>query len=318
MSYTKIDHVAILVDDLETGRHVYCDGWGLAVNEHRSPWPQGRPGTFDGVTSIEIPIGEMYLEISKPGDPDTPAGRFVAERRAGMYYVSFASDDIAADVQKLTDKGIKIEGHWDGHGPVFLDPATTLGVRLQVTPEESYFPHPYYKGDGTFTGMAHVGLAARSAEEVRKLFGDAFDLHEDSSMERGQAGPSADRDPSRAAGDPVHLLEFPVGGSVLEISIPTTDDSGTARLVAQRATLGATFHHICPFAPDVHRAVEMGKAAGLQQIGSIPPREQTTRATAWFHPRTCLGTLTEIWNRPAGGEHMEQHHHGTHPGPGHD
>jgi hypothetical protein len=56
----------------------------------------------------------------------------------------------------------------------------------------------------------------------------------------------------------------------------------------------------------------MGKAAGLQQIGSIPPREQTTRATAWFHPRTCAGTLLEIWNRPPGIEHFE-HKHGMTP-----
>lgn len=313
MAFTKIDHVGILVNDLEVGRHVFCDGWGLVVDGHRSPWPQGRPGTFDRMASIEIPIGEMYLEISRPNDPNTPAGRFVAERQAGMYYVSLASDNIAGDVKLLTGKGIKVEGRWDGHGPVFLEPATTLGIRLQITPEENYFAHPFYRGDGTFTGMAHVGIAARSAAEIRKLLGETFGLHEDKTMEQRLREPSPEREPRRAAGDPVHLLEFPIGGCVLEVSIPTTDDSGTARLVAQRAPLGAVYHHICPFALDVHKAVDMGKAAGLQQIGSIPPREQTTRATAWFHPKTCAGTLIEIWNRPPGGEHMEQHRLRMHP-----
>jgi hypothetical protein len=64
MAFTRVEHVAILVDDLEVGRHIFCDGWGLAIDEHRSPWPEGRPGTFDGLTSIEIPIGDMFLEIS--------------------------------------------------------------------------------------------------------------------------------------------------------------------------------------------------------------------------------------------------------------
>lgn len=315
MSITRIDHVGILAGELEDGRHVFGDGWGLSVDEHRSPWPEGRSGTFDDVTSIEMPIGEMYIEISKPNDPNSPAGKFVEERRAGLYYISFASNDIKTDVAALQTKGVKLDGAWDGTSPVMLDPDSTLGIRIQITPEEHYFAHPFYKGNGLLQGMAHIGLAARNAEEVRGLWGDIFGFREDKTMERGQDGPSEDRDLSRAASDPVHLLEYPVGGSVIEISIPTTPDSGTAKLVAQRAAQGATFHHICPFAFDTHQAVDDGKAAGLQQIGSIPPREETKQVVAWFHPRTCVGTLIEIWNRPAGGAH---HEHGTHPGPGND
>lgn len=316
MAFTKIDHVGILVDDLEAGARVYTEGWGLAVNEHRSPLPQGRPGTFDNVTSVEIPIGEMYIELSKPNDPSTPAG-VAAARRSGMYYLSFASDNIAGDVAALQAKGVKIEGDWDGSGPVMLDPETTQGVRYQITPEDYYFVHPYYKGDGTFQGMAHIGLAARDVEEVRGFLHGVMGLHEDTSRENSQTPPRPERDPNRAASDPVRLIEFPIGGTVIEISVPTTDDSGTARLVQQRATLGAVFHHICPFAMDVHKSVDMGIAAGLQQLGTIPPREETTRVVAWFHPRSCNGVLTEIWNRLPGGQHAE-HTHGTHPGPEHD
>ena len=316
MGFTRIDHVGILVDDLEVGRHVYCDGWGLDVDEHRSPWPNGRPGTFDDVTSIEIPIGEMYIEISKPNDSDSPAGQFVANR-PGMYYVSLASDNFDDDVNVLEAKGMVIERRSGDGNSVMLDPGSTLGVRFQIVREDNYYAHPYYKGDGTLQGMAHIGLAARSADEIRHLFVDLLGFNEDSSQERGQDGPGEDRDRGRAASDPVHLIEFPIGGSVIEISIPTTDDSGTAKLVAQRATQGATFHHICPFAKDVHRSIETGVAAGLQQIGSIPDKGQAETFVAWFHPRTCAGVLTEIWNRTPGGEHA-QHTHGMHPGPDND
>lgn len=314
MAFTKVDHVGILVGDLEIGRHVFCDGWGLAVDEARSPWPDGRPGSFDGVTSIEIPIGEMYLEISAPNEAVSPAARFVAERRAGVYYIALASNDLLADVRMLEARGVRLVGPWDGAGAVFLDPASTLGLRIQIVPDQGYYPHAYYRGDGTFTGMAHIGIAARSVAEIRALLGDTFGLHEDRSTERG-ADPEPPRDAARAAraaDDPVHLVEFPLGGTVLEVSVPTTDDSGTARLVANRAPLGAVWHHLCPFAPDVHRSVEKGLAAGLQQIGTVTPREQTAREDspgmdiAWFHPRTCAGILIEIWNRPPGTEHSHQ------------
>lgn len=308
MAFTKVDHVAMLVDDLEVGRHVFCDGWGLAIDQHRSPWPEGRPGTYDGVTSIEVPMGEMFLEISRPNDTTSEAAQFVAQHRAGMYHIAIASDDVNADVRMLQDRGVRLMGDWGPDG-VFLDPTTTLGLRIKIVPDDHYYAHPYYKGDGTITGMGHIGIAARSVEEVRALFGSVFGLHEDKSAERG-GEPSDDFDPSKPASDPVHLVEYPLGGTVIEISVPTAEGTGTARLVANRAPLGATYHHIAPFAPDVHRAANMGVAAGLQLIGPVAEKEPNNPnqiLVAWFHPKTCVGTLVEIWDRPPGAEHSHQY-----------
>lgn len=307
MAFTKVDHVGILVDDLEVGRHVFCDGMGLAVNEHRSPWPQGRPGTLAGTTSIEIPMGEVYMEISRPDDPASPAGQFVAERRAGMYYIALASNDVSSDVRALQERGVRLEGEWDGESAVFLEPETTLGLRIQVVPDLNYYPHPAYLGDGTVTGVGHIGVAARDVEEARGLFSGTFGLHEDRSSERGLDS-AAEPAESRPADDPVHLVEFPIGGTVIEVSVPTTETSGTARLVANRAPLGAAYHHVAPYASDVHGAAERGRAAGLEQIGEVPPREEGVEIyVAWFHPRSCAGTLIETWDRPPGDEHMRQY-----------
>ena len=311
MAFTRVHHVGILVEALEVGRHVFCDGWGLAVNEHRSPWPTGRPGTIDGTTSIEIPIGEMHLEISAPTGDDGPAAEFVAERRAGMYWIALASSDLDGDLAMLAANGVGAEGAADAGGGVFLDPADTLGLRIRVVPEDGYYVHPHYLGAGILTGMGHVGIAARSVDEVRDLFGRRFGLAEDPFEERGLDTDDYDEDDGaedRNADDPVHLVEFPLGGTVIEVSVPTTDDSGTARLVQRRAPLGAVYHHIAPYAPDVHRSAETGEAAGLVLIDPVPPREEGREVhVAWFHPRTCAGTLIEIWDRPPGGGHMRQY-----------
>ncbi len=306
MAFTRVHHVGMVVAELEQGRHVLCDGFGLAIDEHRTPWPQGKPG-YDNTTVVDVPIGEMYYEVAKPNDTQSGAAQFLAASggRGGMHYISIASDDMASDVRGLMSRGIKLQGRWDGKSPVFLDPATCLGLGLQITPDDHYYVHPHYRGNGVLTGMGHIGVAARSPEETQRFWGQALGLRADRSSERGlqpQQAPSGER---RAADDPVHILEYPLGGTVIEISHPTTTDSGTARLVAQRAPLGAVYHHTCPYAPDIHRFVEQAVAAGLQQIGAIPPREQgVSRGVAWFHPRTCLGMLVEIWNRPPGGEHL--------------
>ncbi|MBI4198406.1 MAG: hypothetical protein HY533_04785, partial [Chloroflexi bacterium] len=142
-----------------------------------------------------------------------------------------------------------------------------------------------------------IGIAARSYEEVYKLWADSFGLAQNYSRDRG--GPRR-QEPGRSLGpdDPVYLKEFPAGGCVIEISIPADSESGTARFVAQRATQGAAFHHIGPYASNVHGVVAKAKAAGVQQIGAIPEPGTAANYVAWFHPRSCIGTLVEVWNRP--------------------
>ncbi len=307
MAFTRVHHVGMVTGDLEAAKHVLVDGFGLSLDEHRTPWPQGRLG-YEGTTQLEFPIGEMYYEVARPNDPKSGSAEFLASTngRGGMYYVSLASDDMARDLQGIQSRGIKLKGAWNGKGPVFLDPATCLGLGLQIIPDDHYYVHPAYRGNGVVTGMGHVGVAARGVEESRRFWGHVLGLEQDKTSERGLEAPRQAAAP-RPADDPVHILEFPLGGTVIEISHPTTTDSGTARLVAQRAPLGAVYHHTCPFAPDVRRFAEQAVAAGLQQIGTLPPREQGPAGVAWFHPRTCLGMLLEIWARAPGAGHYHEH-----------
>ena len=222
MTFTRVHHVGMVTGDLEQARHVFSDGFGLSVDEHRTPWPTGRPGDYDGVTTVEFPIGEMYYEVSTPGDSETGAAEFLSSTngRGGIYYVSIASDDIAEDIRRLTQRGVRLAGDWDRQSAVFLDPSTCLGLKLQITPEDNYYVHPYFRGDGIVTGMAHIGIAARSADEIRHLWGEVFGLPEDLSKERGLQRTGSGS--QRPAGDPVHLIEFPLGGTVVEISVPLT------------------------------------------------------------------------------------------------
>jgi catechol 2,3-dioxygenase-like lactoylglutathione lyase family enzyme len=316
MSFTRIHHVGLVTDDLERARQVLCDGFGLAIDEHRSPWPEGRRRAGDGATVLEVPIGEMYYEVVKPNDDQSDAVRFLASTngRGGIQYIALASDDLTADLYRLAKHGVTPLMQADAGGTVALNPATCLGLDVRLVVEDHYYVHPAYRGNGAVTGMAHIGIAARSARAVRHLWGDVFGLSEDSrsvaSLARDEE-PSPRTVPGGMSLDPVHLLEFPIGGSVIEISIPTSTESGTARLVAQRAPLGAVYHHTCPYTPDVYRFMDQAVAAGLQPIGELPPPGERELVVGWLHPRSCLGMLIEVWNRPPGPGHYQPH---AHPG----
>ena len=307
MTFTRVHHVSLVTGDMEEARHVMCDGFGLSIDEHRTPWNQGPTGGAESATTVEFPIGEMFYAVSKPESDDSVLGQFLASTngRGGMYYISIASDDIIADMQRLASQGVAPKDDWDGMSPVFLDPDTCQGLLIQIRPEDHYYTHPHYRGNGVVTGMAHIGIASRSAEEARELWEGIFGLTEDKSKE-SELEPQTD-EAGRAANDPVHLVEFPLGGTVIEVSIPTSDDSGTAKMVAQKAPLGSVYHHTCPYTPDVYHFMEQATGAGLQQIGALPGREENRLPVGWLHPKSCLGMLIEVWNRPPGDDHYHVH-----------
>ena len=306
MALTRVHHVSQIGPDFEVAQNVYANGMGLRVDHHRSPLPDGRPGDIDSTRSIEFPIGEMFVEVSRPLSPDSEAGRFLEERNGvgGMHHVAFATTDIEADTKDLLAKGLRFLQRPEGStAPLYFDPETTMGLLIELIAEDDYHAHPFYRGDGLVTGMAHIGIAARDEKEVKDLFMGKFGM---GIMDRpegtGGAGtPISERGdaPAREADDDVTGIEFPFGGTIIEISVPNDDVSGTARFLASRGgNLGAAWHHICPWAPNVHAFMDRGNAAGMRQLGTIPPREEREEVVGWFHPRSALGTLIEVWNIP--------------------
>ena len=302
MALTRIHHISQIAPDFDQAQQVYTAGMGLAVDLHRSPLPDGRPGDLQGVRALEFPIGEMFIEVSCPSEGDSPAQEFLAERNGvgGMHHVAFASTDLHGDAADLERKGLRFLSRQGNADPLLVDPETTMGLLIEIVADDHYHPHPHYRGTGLVTGMGHVGVAARSEEEVTDLFAGKFGFEVDSRAGRSAGASTSERsqEPPREADDDVSIVEFPLGGTVIEVSVPNDDVSGTARFLAGRGPLGAAWHHICPFAPDVHAFMDRGNAAGMRQLGTIPPKEEDARVVGWFHPRSALGTLVEVWNLP--------------------
>lgn len=205
-----------------------------------------------------------------------------------LHHVCLYSTDIVNDCGVLRERGLQQilpPGVTEFRGgAAFFHPRSCRGVLLEIWPADEYYPHPQYRGQGLVAGMGHVGLVARDENEARHFWKDQVGLEEDTSK-------------ARAASDNVRIIEFPIGGSVIEISVPQDTVSGTARFLQSRNS-AAALHHICPWTPDVGVFMERAIEAGLQPIGD-PPKPGAGRAVGWLHPRSCMGVLMEVWNRPA-------------------
>ena len=146
-------------------------------------------------------------------------------------------------------------------------------------------PEPPRGRGGNFTHLHHVGVVCSTAEEALHLFRDVYGLKLDEARTPLPNGRHVDS-------DNVDILEFPIGESIVEVSIPTDDVSGTARFLARR---GSGIHHICFYSQDMDADVKRLNAAGLQQLGELEPARPGESRITFFHPRSNMGVLVELW-----------------------
>jgi len=99
----RLRQVALVARDLEPVVDDLCSVLGIAVS-FRDPGV-----AVFGLHNAVMPVGDTFLEVVSPVQPDTTASRYL-ERRGGDggYMVMLQSDDLDADRQRLAQVGVRI------------------------------------------------------------------------------------------------------------------------------------------------------------------------------------------------------------------
>ncbi len=126
-----VDHIGIAVADLEAGKRLYGEVFGLdLVFEEEVPTERVRVAAFDG--------GGMKLELLASTDPEGPIGKFVAKRGEGIHHVCYRVDDVAAVLAHLQAQGLRTldETPRPGAGGcqvAFIHPKSAGGVLVEIS-----------------------------------------------------------------------------------------------------------------------------------------------------------------------------------------
>ena len=97
----KIDHIALIVRDLDKAAKSYADMFGFKVAESR----EGPGGEFK---SMMIRAGDITLELFQPMKQGS-FSKFLEEKGGGLHHVSFATDDIMKEIKTLKEQGKKLQ-----------------------------------------------------------------------------------------------------------------------------------------------------------------------------------------------------------------
>jgi methylmalonyl-CoA epimerase len=125
----KIDHIAVVVRDLEASLRVYRDALGLTL-EAVMPIPS------DGVRIAFLPVGGSKIELVEPTVPDTGVARFLEKRGEGFHHVCFEVEHLAETLTRLAIDGVELidtAPRKGAEGPVaFIHPRSCSGVLVEL------------------------------------------------------------------------------------------------------------------------------------------------------------------------------------------
>lgn len=126
---TSIAHIGIAVSNLAQALPFYRDVLGM---------PEIALADSDGARIAAVASGDSLVELLEPESPDTPIGKFLAKRGAGIHHVCFAVADLDAMMQRCRAAGVRLIDETPRLGAAgkriaFLHPASTGGVLVELT-----------------------------------------------------------------------------------------------------------------------------------------------------------------------------------------
>jgi len=127
---TKINHIAMLVNELESPLNFWRDALGLELTEVKEvPGEQARIAF--------LPTGDSEIELVQPTTDDSGLARYLEKRGPGMHHICLEVDDIDGMLAQLKEKGIQLINEEakvgsDGRRYAFIHPKSASGVMVEL------------------------------------------------------------------------------------------------------------------------------------------------------------------------------------------
>ena len=137
MNITRINHVAIVVNDLDEAIHTYRDKLGLTVSK-RLVMPEQE------VEIAFLPAGESAIELISPITESSGVAKYLAKRGEGLHHICLEVPDVAMSLAELAARDVNLINNEcipaaEGMG-FFVHPKATHGVLIE-------FLEPYHDGE---------------------------------------------------------------------------------------------------------------------------------------------------------------------------
>ncbi len=127
---TKMNHVAVVVDDMEKALSFWRDALGMELHEIHDVPAEKSQVAF-------LPLEGSELELVVPTSDDSGIAKYLAKRGSGMHHICLEVDDIVGMLNQLRSKGVRLINEEPRKSPTgkkyaFIHPESTSGVLVEL------------------------------------------------------------------------------------------------------------------------------------------------------------------------------------------
>lgn len=126
----KVNHIAVVVEDLDTALNFWENALGLNL-------AHTEVNDDEQVEIAFLPIGEGEIELLAPTTPDSGVAKYMAKKGAGLHHICLDVDDIVESIAQLVANGAEMinaepKTRPDGTLYAFVHPKSTGGVLVEL------------------------------------------------------------------------------------------------------------------------------------------------------------------------------------------
>ncbi len=127
---TRIDHVALVVEDIDSALGFWRDALGLELSHVEDVPDQESVVAF-------LPTGASEVELVRPTSEDSGVAKFLRKRGPGMHHICLEVDDIEGMLEKLKSQGVELINETPiigtaGKKIAFIHPRSSQGVLVEL------------------------------------------------------------------------------------------------------------------------------------------------------------------------------------------
>lgn len=126
----QINHVAVVVDDMDKALSFWRDALGMELGELRDVPAEKSQVAF-------LPLQGSEVELVRPTSDDSGIAKYLAKRGPGMHHICLEVDDIEGMLTQLKSKGMRLINEEprtaaDGKKYAFIHPESASGVLVEL------------------------------------------------------------------------------------------------------------------------------------------------------------------------------------------
>ena len=130
---TEIDHVAIVVRDLDAAIAWYADVFGALV-VHREIVES------DGVEEALVRVADSYVQLLTPTRDDSPVAKYLETKGEGLHHVAYRVANCAAALEAVKASGYQVIDRTPRPGSrsttvAFIHPKASFGTLIELVQE---------------------------------------------------------------------------------------------------------------------------------------------------------------------------------------